>query len=58
MTPSVRVNTKKVVRQKTTEIAGDLNPNSKPIGVRKPNAGFAKHYVFIADDLFDEDLKA
>lgn len=58
MTQTARLRTKKVVQPKTTEIAGDLNPNSKPIGLRKPNAGFAKHYVFIADDLFDEDLKA
>ena len=43
---------------RTTEIAKDKNPNSKPIGLGKPNAGFAKNILWISEDAFTEDLKA
>lgn len=38
-------------------LAKDLNPNAKPVGLPKRNFGFAKDYVFITDELFEEDLR-
>ena len=33
------------------------NKKTKIDGLPKRNAGFAKHYVTITDDLFEDDLK-
>ena len=33
------------------------NKKNKVDGLPKRNAGFAKHYVTITDELFEEDLK-
>lgn len=43
---------------KTTKIAKDKNPNSKPIGLGKPNFGYGKDILWISPDAFTEDLKA
>jgi hypothetical protein len=37
--------------------AKDKNPIAKAVGLPKPNAGFARNFVTIADDLFTDDLR-
>lgn len=51
------ISKRELVNSKPVIIAKDKNANAKPIGLQKPNAGFAKHILWIAEDAFTEDLR-